>query len=41
LTGFGLWRLRRRIQGKPDHDPQNMLVDFIRHTLGGAQARRS
>jgi hypothetical protein len=41
LTGFGLWRLRRRIQGKPDHDPQNMLVDFIRHTLGSAQARRS
>jgi len=41
LTGFGLWRIRRRVQGKPDRDPPNMLRDFVRHVLGGAQARNS
>lgn len=33
VAGFGAWRLRRRIQGKPDSDPPNMLVDFVRHAL--------
>lgn len=40
LTGFGLWRLRRRVQGKPDRDPPNMLRDFVRHALGAAQPRK-
>lgn len=31
--GFGLWRLRRRVQRKPDHDPPGLLWDFIRFTF--------
>jgi GT2 family glycosyltransferase len=27
LSGFALWRLRRRLQGRPDTDPQHMLLD--------------
>jgi len=27
LSGFALWRLRRRLQRKPDTDPQHMLLD--------------
>jgi N-acetylglucosaminyl-diphospho-decaprenol L-rhamnosyltransferase len=30
LTGFALWRLRRRLQGKPDPDPPHLLWDFLR-----------
>jgi GT2 family glycosyltransferase len=30
LFGFSLWRLRRRIQGKPDPDPPGLLGDFLR-----------
>jgi N-acetylglucosaminyl-diphospho-decaprenol L-rhamnosyltransferase len=29
-VGFSLWRLRRRLQRKPDHDPPGLLWDFIR-----------
>jgi len=29
-VGFGLWRVRRRLQGKPDTDPPHMLWDFVR-----------
>lgn len=29
-AGFALWRLRRRLQRKPDHDPPGLLWDFIR-----------
>jgi GT2 family glycosyltransferase len=28
--GFSLWRLRRRVQRKPDNDPPSFLWDFIR-----------
>jgi GT2 family glycosyltransferase len=28
--GFALWRLRRRLQNKPDHDPPGYLGDFVR-----------
>jgi GT2 family glycosyltransferase len=28
-VGFALWRVRRRIQRKPDQDPPGMLRDFI------------
>ncbi len=41
VAGFGLWRVRRRIQGKPDRDPPHMLRDFLRHALGRAQTRSS
>ena len=30
---FALWRLRRRIQGQQDLDPQNMLFDFWKNSL--------
>jgi len=33
LTGFALWRLRRRIQGKPDTDPTHMLLDSLRNSV--------
>jgi N-acetylglucosaminyl-diphospho-decaprenol L-rhamnosyltransferase len=33
MCGFALWRLRRRIQGKPDTDPPHMLVDFFRNSV--------
>jgi GT2 family glycosyltransferase len=29
ITGFGLWRLRRMIQRKPDQDPPHFLRDLI------------
>jgi GT2 family glycosyltransferase len=32
--GFSFWRLRRKLQNKPDDDPPYLLGDFIRHTLG-------
>ncbi len=28
-----IWRLRRRLQGKPDQDPPGYLRDFVRYTL--------
>ncbi|MEL7238670.1 MAG: glycosyltransferase family 2 protein, partial [Planctomycetota bacterium] len=28
MTGFATWRLRRRLQRKPDQDPQKFLTDF-------------
>lgn len=33
LTGFALWRVRRRIQRKPDRDPPHMLADAFRHSV--------
>lgn len=33
IAGFALWRLRRRIQRKPDSDPQGMLADSIRNSV--------
>jgi GT2 family glycosyltransferase len=33
LAGFALWRLRRRIQRKPDTDPNNMLIDSLRNSV--------
>jgi GT2 family glycosyltransferase len=38
--GFSLWRVRRRIQGKPDEDPPALLSDFIRHSLRARSSRR-
>jgi GT2 family glycosyltransferase len=29
-VGFSLWRLRRFVQRKPDHDPPGLLWDFVR-----------
>jgi GT2 family glycosyltransferase len=33
LCGFALWRMRRRIQRKPDTDPPHMLYDAFRHSV--------
>lgn len=33
LVGFAFWRLRRRIQRKPDTDPPHMLWDSLRHSV--------
>jgi hypothetical protein len=30
---YGLWRIRRILQRKPDRDPPHMLRDFVRHSL--------
>lgn len=32
MVGFSFWRIRRRLQRKPDQDPQHLLSDFIRNS---------
>ncbi|MEG4014868.1 MULTISPECIES: glycosyltransferase family 2 protein [unclassified Microcoleus] len=32
-SGFGVWRLRRVLQGKPDGDPPNLLTDFVTNSV--------
>ena len=39
-VGFGLWRLRRRIQRKADNDPPRMLGDFVRFNFLGRAPQR-
>ena len=34
--GFALWRLRRRLQRKPDTDPPHLFWDFVRFNFLGA-----
>jgi N-acetylglucosaminyl-diphospho-decaprenol L-rhamnosyltransferase len=31
-SGFAFWRIRRKIQNKPDSDPKNMLFDFWKNS---------
>ncbi len=33
ILGFAAWRLRRRLQRKPDSDPPHLLMDSIRHSV--------
>ena len=33
ILGLATWRLRRRIQRKPDIDPPHLLMDTIRHSV--------
>lgn len=33
LAGFALWRVRRRLQRKPDTDPPGMLADSLRNSV--------
>lgn len=33
LTAFSLWRLRRKLQRKPDDDPPGLLRDFVLHNF--------
>ena len=33
ILGFAAWRVRRRLQHKPDTDPPYMLIDSIRHSV--------
>ncbi len=39
LAGQSVWRVRRRIQRKPDVDPPNLLFDFVRHNVAAARSR--
>lgn len=40
ILGFVSYRARRRLTGKPDTDPDRMLSDFIRHSLGRSESTR-
>jgi hypothetical protein len=33
IIGYAAWRLRRRVQRKPDTDPPHLLIDSIRHSV--------
>lgn len=33
ITGFASWRMRRRLQGKPDRDPAKMLLDLVANSV--------
>ena len=33
ISGYAIWRLRRRIQRRPDTDPPYVLIDSIRHSV--------
>jgi GT2 family glycosyltransferase len=33
LSGLALWRVRRRVQRKPDTDPDHLLRDALRHSV--------
>lgn len=33
LVGFAFWRLRRRLQNRPDLDPEHFLADSFRHSV--------
>ncbi len=33
MSGYLMWRIRRRIQRKEDHDPAHFLADFFRHSI--------
>jgi GT2 family glycosyltransferase len=33
ILGYSSWRLRRRIQGRPDNDPPHLLEDFVRNSV--------
>ncbi|MBC8070882.1 MAG: glycosyltransferase family 2 protein [Deltaproteobacteria bacterium] len=39
LAAQSLWRVRRRIQRKPDVDPPHLLLDFVRHNVAAARSR--
>jgi GT2 family glycosyltransferase len=41
LAGLVVWRVRRRVQGKPDTDPEHILTDALRHSVFGAGFRIS
>ncbi len=33
LSGYGIWRVRRRLQKRPDNDPPRLWRDFLEHSL--------
>jgi len=33
IVGFGIWRIHRRLRGKPDPDPPGLWGDFVRHAV--------
>lgn len=36
-SSYALWRVRRRLQRKPDTDPPGLLGDFVRFNFGGTR----
>jgi GT2 family glycosyltransferase len=38
-AGFACWRVRRRLQRKPDEDPPGLLWDFVRFSFCGRRPR--
>ena len=40
IVGHATWRVRRRLQNKPDTDPESFLKDFVRHSLLSPKAPR-
>lgn len=36
LSGFVVWRIRRRVQRRPDTDPEHMLEDAFHHSVFGS-----
>jgi N-acetylglucosaminyl-diphospho-decaprenol L-rhamnosyltransferase len=38
VVGFSLWRVRRRLQRKPEEDKPRMLADFIRFSFARGKA---
>ena len=34
LAGHAIWRLRRRLERRPDDDPPGLVRDFLQHTWG-------
>ena len=41
LLGYAAWRVRRRIQRKPDTDPPHLLIDSIRQRPGRENRQRA
>jgi GT2 family glycosyltransferase len=40
IVGHATWRVRRRLQNKPDTDPESFLQDFVKHSSLSPKARR-
>lgn len=40
IVGHASWRVRRRLQNKPDTDPESFLQDFVKHSVLRPKARR-
>jgi hypothetical protein len=32
IAGYATWRVRRKLQGRPDSDPPHLLIDSVRNS---------